>query len=1093
MDGIKTGNKKYYQRKISKLSEIEQDLLEETEETKYSDRVSPKIIVKLFNKEYHALIDTGADVSAIPSELWNKIKFEYEHKKLPKLPVTNIKIVTACSTSTISAKQQISLPIQINNYVFFQTILILNKLNIPMILGNDFLYEQKVKIDYIEQNIEICTNNQHLITPFVSIINQTRILQLKIIDKQQNSVIHPIDKEIVNINLINEKELSIKNKVDESILSEMGKNQLLKVFASHNDVFSDRPGLCNKYKYELKVIEHCTMDVKKMYPIPESKRIAVREEINKLLNEGIISPSQSQYCSPLVVVNKKSGGIRVCIDSRKINQILIKEYTQTESIDTILSRFTGLKYISAIDLVQSFLQIPLHENSRKYTAFIHEGKCYEYNVVPFGLINSSASFIHAMNIVLGKECEKFVLSYVDDLLILSENEEEHIEHVNLVLKRIKDAGMTVNFRKSEFAKEEVEFLGYNLTKEGLSMSKEKKEKVLNFPAPRNKKQVQSFLGLCNFYRKFIQNFSKLLLPLNRLLQKESIFIWTSEHEEAFTKFKEAFGKAIILHYPNYSEPFYISTDASKFTIASHLYQYENGEPKPIMFISRTLNKHEIKYGITEKELLSVVFSCMKYRIIILGYPTKVLTDHQCLKFLFQTKWKNERLTRWSMYLQQFDLNIGYVKGKDNIIADALTRDLFDESYDSQPNVVRINFLSKNTELYSILSNITKEQKDDKIWGSVLNKVNKNELGAFYKIHNNILFMKIKKYEWWRVCIPERIVERLIWNVHENNGHPGISRTIMLIVEKCVINNLRKKATKILRRCQICAKIKPNNQVIESELMSLTPTRPLEIIAIDVKGPLVAVGKIDKIVIITCTFSKYVRLYPIQKANTYTIIKKLENFINTIGKPDRIISDNGTPFVSSAWNNFLRVQQIKNTHISSYNPRANPAERVLKEVGILLRLFAHKKHTTWLKHLPKVEKILNNMPSSVTGFRPIYLMCKGEGEDILENVIKFPDKKVYDYKEDLETAKQNILKSIKIRRIRHNRKVTVKFNEGDLVLIKNNTLSNKNKKRCRKLDPLYIGPYMIKKTGNNGAYVLENVEKGHEIGWVNQRNLKLYRT
>ena len=451
------------------------------------------------------------------------------------------------------------------------------------------------------------------------------------------------------------------------------KRKLFNVLAKYRKVFSDKPGLCNKFTAKFRV-KNDEVFVKRSYPVPFSYRNMVRDEIQRLLSLNIIERSSSPYSNPIVPVTKSDGSCRLCLDARTLNTKLVADSETPENIDTLLYRFPSPKFISTLDCTASFLQIPLDEDSRDMTSFVFEGRNYRFTRVPFGTKVSMQLFMKATGNIFGPEVEDFLSQFVDDFRIVSESFENHLEHIEIILSKLLDAGITLNFAKCKFLQKQVEYLGYILSDKGISMNPERVKAIEKFPEPRNIKELQSFLGLVNFYRKFKMNHSDLTAPLFLLLKKDVRWKWTDEERKAFSEIKKNFIDNVMLSYPCLSKPYYLNSDASFNAISCELFQYDDEDNRrPIAFYSRTLTQSEKNYTVTELELLAIVAGCQKFRQYILGFQTYVYSDHHALQFLNKCILSSGRLTRWALFLQEYNLEIKYIKGSENTAADCLSR------------------------------------------------------------------------------------------------------------------------------------------------------------------------------------------------------------------------------------------------------------------------------------------------------------------------------------------------------------------------------------------------------------------------------------
>lgn len=337
--------------------------------------------------------------------------------------------------------------------------------------------------------------------------------------------------------------------------------------------------------------------------------------------------------------------------------------------------FVENQVLSTIDLTSSYWQIKIAEDHRKYTGFAFEGKTYFFNVLPFGLCTSVGSFVRGLAKILGPEVESFVIPYVDDLLIYSVGTREHLDHLRVVFQKLRGAHFTVRLSKSKFACESVTYLGHIISSKGVAMDPGRIKSIQDFPTPVNIKQLRSFLGLINFDRRFLRDFSNLTIPLLKLLKKGQAWQWGEKEDDVFGRIKEAFLQVTILKHPNPHLPYYVQADASYYGVGAVLFQLNenDGSRGVIAYVSRTLQSSELRYTVTEKELLAVVHALRQWRVFILGRPLIILIDHKSLSFLQSCRLLNTRLTRWILYLQEYDFEIRYCRGSENVVADALSR------------------------------------------------------------------------------------------------------------------------------------------------------------------------------------------------------------------------------------------------------------------------------------------------------------------------------------------------------------------------------------------------------------------------------------
>lgn len=411
--------------------------------------------------------------------------------------------------------------------------------------------------------------------------------------------------------------------------------------------------------------------------------------------------------------------------------------------------------------------------------------------------------------------------------------------------------------------------------------------------------------------------------------------------------------------PDFNKKFYINCDASDHSLGAVLYQEINIYEQVISFISRTLNKYEKNYTITERELLSIVFAVNKFRTYVLGNQVIIRTDHKAISFFTNCKLSHGRLTRWILALQEYDIKLEYIPGKLNKVADILSRiDKNTEQIDTHPeNILKIyHILIDEGKLQEILEKIKREQQADKsvikimeYINDVNNKTECEKISKRYKLYEDLVFINISDIvNMWRLVVPESAAKELINAYHIYFGHFGVKKVVLYIKEHFYIKNIWKLATKIIRNCDICQRTKVSRKLDGTPYINIECYGKLDKVFIDLYGPLIDSKRRHPrkyVVIIADSFSKYIKLYSICKANTKTILKQLlDHYIREIGKPKSVITDHGTQFRSKKWEKTLKRHGIKTYKTSVYNPQSNLSERPLREVTRLLRTYCNEDHT-----------------------------------------------------------------------------------------------------------------------------------------------------
>ncbi|GJX74275.1 putative reverse transcriptase domain-containing protein [Tanacetum coccineum] len=395
----------------------------------------------------------------------------------------------------------------------------------------------------------------------------------------------------------------------------------------------------------------------------------LKEQFQKLLERGFIRPSVSPYGAPVLFVKKKDGSTRLCIDYQELNRVTIRKRYPPPRIGDLFDQLQGAKFFSKIDLRSSYHQLRVKGQDVPKTAFRTRYGHYEFLVMPFGLTNASAVFMDLINRVFHEYLDKFVIVFIDDILVYSKTKEEHEDHLRIVLGTLRQKKLYAKFLKCEFWLGQVAFLGHIVSVDGITMDPAKVEAITKWPRPMTVTEVRSFLGLAGYYRRFVEGFSHFALPLTKLMRKGEKFVWDEEREKCFEEMKNRLVSAPILTLPSGTGGYQIYSNASKKGLGCVLMQHG----KVIAYASRHLKLYEANYPTHDLELAAVVFAHKIWRHYLYGETCNIFTDHKSLKYIFTQKELNMRQRRWLELLKDYDTNIQYHPGKANVVADALSR------------------------------------------------------------------------------------------------------------------------------------------------------------------------------------------------------------------------------------------------------------------------------------------------------------------------------------------------------------------------------------------------------------------------------------
>lgn len=461
-------------------------------------------------------------------------------------------------------------------------------------------------------------------------------------------------------------------------LNKEEKQSIERICTKYSDIFflpGDKLETTNICEQSIKLKNNINPIYTKPYRLPQALKTEVNKQITKMLKDDIIEESTSEWSSPILLVPKKSESDqkwRLVIDFRKLNENIVDDKFPLPNINDILDSLSGSIYFTHLDLQQGYYQVKLAPESRKYTAFSTSTGHYQLKRLPMGLKTSCSAFSRVMSIAMSGLAFEKCFIYLDDLIIFGRSLTVHNQNLIDVFERLRKVNLKLNPIKCQFLKKEILYLGHLVSADGISPDPEKTKVLEKFPIPQNTDEVRRFVAFCNYYRKFVPSFATITMPLNNLLKKNVPFVWTSECQNAFDFLKTSLMSAPILEYPDFSETnkFILQTDASDLAIGSVLC---NSNLKPVAYASRPLNKAERNYPVIQKELTAIVWAVKYFRPYLFGRTFTIMTDHKPLIYLFGMKDPSSRLIKYRLVLEEYDFEILYVKGKDNVVADALSR------------------------------------------------------------------------------------------------------------------------------------------------------------------------------------------------------------------------------------------------------------------------------------------------------------------------------------------------------------------------------------------------------------------------------------
>lgn len=710
--------------------------------------------------------------------------------------------------------------------------------------------------------------------------------------------------------------------------------KLKHVISSFKDLFfkeGDNLTFTSEVKHRISTKDTCPIYTK-TYRYPEVHREEVDHQIREMLNQGIISPSISPYNAPLWVVPKKLDNSqqqkwRLVIDYRKLNDQTVDDKFPIPNIEEIFDKLGKCQYFTTLDLAKGFYQIEVHEEDKWKTAFSTADGHYEFNRMPFGLKNAPSTFQRLMNNTLKEYINKICVVYMDDILIFSTSFDEHINSINKIFKTLRKANLKVQIDKCDFAKNSTKFLGHIIEEGKIKPDPIKIEAIRKWPLTRNRKEIKSFLGITGYYRKFIKDYAKVASPMIHFLKKNiKINRRDKLYRKSFEDLKLLITSDPVLRNPDFSE-FTLTTDASQNAIGAVLSQSNH----PIWFASRTLNNHEKRYSTIEKELLAIVWSTKYFRVYLYFRRFSIQTDHKPLAWLNNLKEPNMKLQRWKIQLNEYNFDITYVKGKDNVVADGLSRppEIFSSilthnitSRDDNISVSSAATCHSSPEddiLYIPITekpiNLYKNQyfiQYGKKTRIIRKKIFKNNITQIYIAKNSKLVPLMKRFilDKGTMCIfcgntnlfvkiqdcfvqnfahnrklkmvqstinlknitDENEILNLIQEEHLRNNHRGSNEVFNELKTKIYSPNLNVLIQKFINNCDVCSLAKHDRNPIKTPYkISKIPKHFNDIVHIDIWFPIrnvMYLTMIDK-------FSKYATLYKLENRTWISILDCLK--------------------------------------------------------------------------------------------------------------------------------------------------------------------------------------------------------------------------
>jgi len=814
-------------------------------------------------------------------------------------------------------------------------------------------------------------------------------------------------------------------------------------------------------QHQIDLIPGAVLPNKPAYRMTPKDTQEIQRQVEELISKGLVRESLSPCAVPALLVPKKDGSQRMCVDSRAINKITIKYRYPIPRLEDMLDELHGSKVFSKIDLKSGYYQIRIKEGDEWKTAFKTKGGLFEWLVMPFGLSNAPSTFMRLMNQVFRPFIGKFVVVYFDDILIYSRSEEEHLDHLTQVMLVLDEQKLFGNLKKCTFFTPEITFLGYIVSIDGVKVDESKIEAIRSWPVPKSIRDVRSFHGLASFYRRFIRNFSTITAPMTEVIKGTS-FRWTPKAQAAFEEVKRLLTQAPVLTLPCFDKIFEVECDASGVGIGGVLTQ----EGKPLAFFSEKLCDSRRKYSTYDKEFYAIVRCLEHWNHYLVATEFILHSDHEALKYIQGQHKLNVRHAKWVEYLQSFHFMIKHKSGKLNQGADALSR--------------RHLLLFQLDSCVLGFEHLKSLYATDEDFGELYTTCQRHPKDDFM-IQDGYLFKGTK------LCIPKvGTRELLIREVHSGSlaGHYGETKTLSMLQEHYYWPGMSKDVQDILKRCATC-------QVAKSHLLPQGLYTPLPVPSapwIDVSMDFIlglpkTQRNKDSIFVVVDRFSKMAHFIACNKSNDATNIAELyfKEVARLHGIPRSIVSDRDTKFLSHFWITLWKKLGTKLSYSTACHPQTDGQTEVTnRTLGTLLRVLLKPQSRAWDLLLPHAEFAYNKTPSRTTGMSPFRIVY---GLDPLGPLDLIPrpldqrpsadaNQRVEEIKKLHERVKARIEKinATYSSQANKGRKKKV-FQPGDLVWL-HLRKERFPSKRKGKLMPRADGPFEVLERVNDNAYKID---------------------
>ena len=954
-----------------------------------------------------------------------------------------------------------------------------------------------------------------------------------------------------------EKINSIDDKHREQVVEDLGlmKNPVLKanpeiqkkainLVMEFADIFGEKGkkemGLTDMIDMKIDLKEGARPIKQKLRPLNPHQKESLRKQMETWKREEVIEESISPWASPMVPVKKAGGApgeIRWAIDYRALNSVTISDSYPIPNIDEVLERLAGSKYFSALDAAAAYHTIPVEKNSRPLLAFITPMGLYQFARMPFGPKNSGAIYARFVDMILQKIRSPHVAAYIDDILVFTTDLENHVKQLRLVFELHRMAGIMLRPKKTLLFTEQTKYLGFDVSKNGISMRKSYVEKILEWPQPTSTKQLRTFLGFTSYYRSFIQDYSSLTCEMNGIRMGKT-FDWTEEMGWKFKELKKRFSEYPLRSYPRYDikDPFRVTTDWSQKNMAGVLSQVQEGQERFIAAHGRKCSQHEKNYPSTKGELASVMACLRKWDHILKYRKFELYTDSKALKYVQTLKQPSGIWFRWLQELQGYDFEVFHKPGKDNTNADNLSRcdhlpePTEEEAKEAEEEYVRyireLDEQDRGLDIQEIETRSIRDmhnygsdvsprhvsiaQKEDPIvaevrsWVQQNKKPDKEELKGkdeelkhysqildALEIRDDILYYPYKLnhlggQKSYRMVMPQEIRDAVFYWSHQSTtaGHFGQTATALRAKNRFYYPGMSQDLKRRVANCGDCLVKRSKVKLKDSQHNPQRAGYPNQRIYVDLIGPLPTTEKMERYILsVEDGFTRHGSAYTLPNKQASTVARVLiDEYCSDYGFPESIHSDNGKEFVNEIWEQLCDRLNIKKTTTPSYNPQSNIVERWHRTINMMMKTFMDRDDREWSKYLPAMVMAYNTKVNSSTGVTPYFATFGREARLPVDLVLPTPGEESRTMNSHVEEVLRRFNRIYAF--MRQNNEATIRRNAKTYSGKKHEyevdekvwyLCPRKVKSKPEKLTDMWMGPYKIVERVAEVLYVIAPAE------------------